>query len=104
MTIRSCRVTVTDMDRVDHTVEVTAKTLYEAVALGLKAIRGDAWVNGIPAGFNVVRVKVCDVSIEHKVKLEDFAKWLDRKGSSPKEITDRNRIREILGIAKSVGK
>jgi hypothetical protein len=35
---------------VTHTVEVTAETLYEAVALGLAAIRGIEWVMGIAQG------------------------------------------------------
>ena len=41
MAARSCRVTITDMEGVAHTVEVTASSLYEAVALGLTAIRGN---------------------------------------------------------------
>jgi hypothetical protein len=32
MALRSCRVTIQDKDGVSHTVEVTAATLYEAVA------------------------------------------------------------------------
>ena len=40
MPARSCRVTITDMEGISHTVEVTAATLYEAVALGLAAMRG----------------------------------------------------------------
>ena len=33
MEVKSCRVTISDMEGVAHTVEVTAATLYEAVAL-----------------------------------------------------------------------
>jgi hypothetical protein len=33
MELKSCRVTVRDMEGVAHTVEVTASTLYEAVLL-----------------------------------------------------------------------
>jgi hypothetical protein len=46
MPVRSCRVTIQDMDSVSHTVEVTAATLYEGVAQGLAAIRGNEWVAG----------------------------------------------------------
>jgi hypothetical protein len=46
MTVRSCRVTIQDLDGVSHTVELTAATLYEAVALGLAAIRGNQWARG----------------------------------------------------------
>jgi hypothetical protein len=39
-------VTIRDLTGVTHTVEATAATLYEAVAQGLAAIRGDDWVAG----------------------------------------------------------
>lgn len=90
-----------DIEGVSHTVEVTAATLYEAVAQGLAAIRGNEWVAGIAQGFNVVKVSVADVRIEHEVKLGDFTKWLDRPGGSPREVSDRHRIRSILGMQVS---
>jgi hypothetical protein len=52
-----------------------AATLYEAVAQGLAAIRGNEWVAGIGDGLNLVKVSVADVRAEHKVELGDFAKW-----------------------------
>jgi hypothetical protein len=89
MPVRSCRVTIQDMDGVTHRVEVTAATLYEAVAQGLAAIRGNDWVAGIAQGINAVKVSVADVRVEHEVKLMDFTKWVDRTGGSPREISDR---------------
>ena len=89
---------MTDIQDVEHSVEVTAATLYEAVAQGLAAIRGNEWVAGVAQGFNVVKVSVADVRVEHEVKLGDFTKWLDRTGGSPREVTDRHRIRSILGM------
>jgi hypothetical protein len=68
MQVRSCRVTIQDMDGVSHTVKVTAATLYEAVAQGLAAIRGNEWIVGIALGLNVVRVSVADIRVEHEVK------------------------------------
>ncbi len=98
MPVRSCRVTIQDMDGVTHTVEVTAATLYEAVAQGLAAIRRNEWLAGIAQGVNVVKVSVADVRVEHEVKLMDFTKWVDRTGGSPREMSDRQRIRAILGM------
>ena len=98
MPIRSCRVTIRDLDGVSHTVEVTAGTLYEAVAEGLATIRGNEWVAGMAEGLNVVKVSVADVRVEHEVKLVDFTKWLERTGGSPREMSDRKRIRSILGM------
>ena len=98
MSVRSCKVTIQDMEGVSHAVEVTAETLYEAVALGMAAIRTDEWVNGIGQGLNPVRVRVMNVPVEHEVKIMDFTKWLDRSGGSPREISDRKRIKSILGM------
>jgi hypothetical protein len=86
------------MDGISHTVEVTASTLYEAVAQGLAALRANEWVAGIAQGANVVKVSVADVRIEHEVKLMDFTKWLEKAGGSPREVSDRHRIRSILGM------
>jgi hypothetical protein len=39
------------------------------------------------------------VRVEHEVKLADFTKWLEKTGgSSPRELTQRQRIRVILGM------
>src|ERR1700674_573152 len=100
MSVRTCKVTIEDMNGVSHAVDVTAETLYQAVALGVAAIRTDEWVTGIAQGLNPVKVRVI-VAIEHEVRLMDFTKWLDRDGGSPREITDRKRIRSILGMEKS---
>jgi hypothetical protein len=98
MTTRACRVTIQDLDRVSHTVEVTASTLYEAVAQGLAAIRGKEWVAGVEQGIGVVKVSVSEVRVEHEVKLADFTKWLETRGRSPREVTQRQKVREILGM------
>jgi hypothetical protein len=98
MPVRSCRVTTKDMDGVKHTVEVTAETLYEAVALGLVALRGNDWVMGIAQGLNTVQVSVVDIPIEHSVKIQDFHDWLERSTGAPREISKRLRIKTILGL------
>jgi hypothetical protein len=101
MSVRSCRVTIRDIDGVDHSVQVTAGTLYEAVALGLKSLAGEEWVSRVAQGLNVARVSVTNISIEHSVKLQDFNAWLKKEGGTPRERTDRKRIREILGVPSS---
>jgi hypothetical protein len=98
MPVRSCRVTIRDIEGVDHTIQVTASTLYEAVALGLASVRGEEWVGGIAQGVNTVKVAVTNVPIEHSVKIDDFNKWVTRDGGPPKERFSRARVREILGI------
>ena len=64
-------------------------------------MRGNQWVAGIAQGLNVVKVSVADVRVEHEVKLADFTTWLERPGGSPREVSDRQRIRSILGMQVS---
>jgi hypothetical protein len=98
MQVRSCRVTVADMDGVAHTVEVTAATLFEAVALGLKQLQGNEWVAGIGRPLDTVTVAVKSIPIEHTVRFGEFTKWLERSGTSPAEVMRKRRVREILGL------
>ena len=98
MAARSCRVTIQDTEGVSHTVEVTAASLYEAVAQGLAAFRGNEWIGDVGERFGVVRVSVVEVRVEHEVKLKDFTAWLERSGRSPREIIERQKIRAILGM------
>jgi hypothetical protein len=65
MEIRSCRVTLDDMEGVTHTVDVTASTLYEANVLALKALRSGEWVEGIAEGLNNVRNRVIRSGYTH---------------------------------------
>jgi hypothetical protein len=98
MPARSCRVTVKDMEGTEHTVTVTASTLYEAVALGLVSLRGEEWVTDLPGELSTVRVTAVSVPVEHSVKLRDFRQWVERHGGSPRDVSARGRIRKILGL------
>ena len=42
--LRTCKVSVSDVDGVEHSVEVTAETLYGAAAAALVAFHDDAWL------------------------------------------------------------
>jgi hypothetical protein len=64
----------------------------------LAALRGHDWVAEIAQGVNVARVSVADVRIEHEVRLGDFSRWLNRTSGSPREVSDRQKIRTILGV------
>jgi phosphoribosylformimino-5-aminoimidazole carboxamide ribonucleotide (ProFAR) isomerase len=98
MTARSCRVTIRDPEGIEHTAEVTADSLYEAIALGLKAIRESSWVEGIAQNF-AIRILVRDTPVEHTVEFRAFNKWLEQRGRTPREIITKSRIREILGLS-----
>ena len=90
--------TVQDLEGISHTAEVTASSLFEAVAQGLAALRKNEWVEGIEERFGIVKVSVAEVRVEHQVKIADFTKWL-----APREMTQRQKIRAILGMSVSSG-
>jgi hypothetical protein len=94
-------VTIQDRDGTSHTAEVTASSLFEAVAQGLAALRKNEWVEGIEERLGTVKVSIAEVRVEHQVKIADFMKWLERRGRTPREITHRQKIRAILGMSVS---
>lgn len=92
MSVRSCRVTIRDTEGIEHSAEVTAESLYEAVALGLRAIRQCSWVEDVGQNFTI-RVLTRDTPVEHSVEFRAFHKWLEQTGRSPREVTARARVR-----------
>jgi hypothetical protein len=94
MALKTCRVTISDIQGVEHTAQVAADTLYEAVARGLIAVRGSSWSDELTES-NVV-VTIHETPIEHTVNLRKFKEWLARTGGAPRDITNRQKVQEIL--------
>jgi len=90
------------MRDVEHTIDVTAETLYEAVAAALATLQQDSWVGEIAQGLNTVSVLVQQPPVKHEVKMKDFLSWLGRKGGSPAEVTLRERVTRMLTRSPTV--
>ena len=56
--LRTCRVCCCDLKGVEHALEVTADSLYEAVAQGLRAFRENDWVDDVGGGQTTITVVV----------------------------------------------
>jgi hypothetical protein len=95
--LRTCTVTVKDIRDVDHSIEVTADTLYEAIATALAALQQDNWVGEIGQGFTTVSVLVQQPPVKHEVRMKDFLSWLGRQGRSPAEVMLKQKLEKILG-------
>jgi hypothetical protein len=65
------------MRDIEHTIDVTAETLYEAIAAALAALQQDSWVEEIAQGLNTISVLVQQPPVKHEVKMKDFLSWLD---------------------------
>jgi hypothetical protein len=95
--LRTCTVAVKDLRDVEHSIEVSAETLYEAIATALAALQQDIWVGEIGQGFATVTVVVQQPPVKHEVKMKDFVSWLGRQGRSPAEVMLKQKLEKILG-------
>jgi hypothetical protein len=77
-------------------VEVSAGSVYEAMAHDLRIIRDNEWVEDMGRGQTPITVKVKHPEIEHTVRVQDFERWLETTPRSPAEMLLKNRLREIL--------
>jgi hypothetical protein len=84
-------VTLTDVEGISHTVEVSAESLYEAAALALRELRQEPWVAALPphARFDI---SVTAPAIHHTVALRAVEQWLREPARSPEEKLRKARL------------
>jgi hypothetical protein len=80
-------------------VEVTAESLYEAVAQALRVFREDDWNQGAGHAPAAIIVKIKQPELEHTVQVREFVNWLDSAGRTPAEMALKSRLRNMLGRA-----
>ena len=54
MSLKSCTVVVHDLNQTAHAIDVTAESLYEAIAQTLTTLRSHDWVGDIGKGLTTV--------------------------------------------------
>jgi len=59
---------------------VTADTLYEAVAQGLRVLRENDWIDEVGRGQTTISVVVRHPEVQHKIRVQDFERWLESQG------------------------
>ncbi len=94
--MRTCRVSFQDPGGLVHSVEVTAASLFEAVALAVKAFRSAEWMESGPGGAAVLEVAVLHPVAKHSIPLAKLMSWLETNGRSPKEQISKQRLRDML--------
>ena len=98
MALKTCTVIIRDLNQTEHTLDVTAETLYEAVAQALAALRTNEWAGDIGRGLTTATIKVRHPEVTHVVKIQDFENWLKRGCNSPKDLLLKSRVRQMLGL------
>ena len=93
---RSCRVSFTDSEGIEHSVRVPAESLYEAAVEAMAVFRRSVLAEMPlgPATRLTIRVKAPEE--EHTVTIAKVLSWLDGVTTSPSEKLKKNRLRERL--------
>ena len=94
--LRSCLVSFTDSEGIEHSVRVPAETLYETAVEGMAAFRRSVLAD-IPFGpATRLRIRVKGPEEEHTVTVGKVLAWLDGVTTSPSEKVKKSRLRERL--------
>jgi hypothetical protein len=93
--LKTCKVSCRDSNGVEHAVQITARTLYEAVARGLNVLRRNDWVDETPPNL-MITVAIKEPEVEHTVRIRDFENWLASNGKSPAEQALKSDVRALL--------
>ena len=93
----TCLVSFTDSEGIRHSVEVTARTLYEAAALAIGEFRRCGFTSDAPGPATRLTVAVQAPFPSHEVRVSKIDTWLQSGGRSPNEQALKVRLRELLG-------
>jgi hypothetical protein len=94
-----CRVSYLDSRNIEHAVDVTADSLFEAAAVAVRAFREGALVEELPVPGTELRITASPLPVEHRVRLQRVEQWaLTGTVKSPVEMLRRERVRELLGL------
>jgi hypothetical protein len=84
-----------DAEGIDHAVEVHADSMYEAAALGLRALKRSDWVDVIGPATRIT-IQVHQPPVEHFLIYAQLMRWLDGSGTTPAEVLKRKRLKDLL--------
>jgi len=94
-----CRVSYLDSRNIEHAVDVTADSLFEAAAVAVRAFREGALMDDLPVAGTELRIAVFQLPVEHRVRLQRVEQWAQTGTvKSPVEMLRRERVRELLGL------
>ena len=93
--VRSCLVSFTDTEGIEHSIRVPAESLYEAAIEAMAAFRRGVFAEMTFGQATQLRIRVRAPEEEHVVTVGKVMSWLDRIGS-PHEQAKKSRLRERL--------
>ncbi len=97
---RTCVVSFRDLEGMEHSVEVTAASLYEeAAALGLKQFRSSLFAEEVrPGTVTKLKISVKQVESHHELTVGRLESWIQGGARSPRERVLKDRLRMVLAL------
>jgi hypothetical protein len=93
---RSCLVSFTDSEGIEHSVRVPAESLYEAAVEAMAVFRRSVLAE-MPLGpSTLLTIRVKAPEEEHTITIGKVLSWLDGGATSPSEKLKKNRLKERL--------
>jgi hypothetical protein len=80
---RSCVVSFTDSEGIEHSVRVLAASLYEAAALALAEFRRHGFADTTFGAATKLTVKIQEPEMSHTVSVSRLRSWLEGVGKIP---------------------
>jgi hypothetical protein len=97
MPLRSCRVSLRDVEGITHSVDVQAESLFEAAAAAIGTFRQQGWAAEALTPRATLRIEVTLPTVVHDVPLAAVERWLRSPSVSPKQELLKQGAREKRG-------
>jgi len=96
MSISKCIVRLKDCHNTEHSVEVYAESLYEAVLRGLSRLQDVRWESNGDETIKRVEVEIHQEPTRHIVDVPKLLKWVEEKSTYPAQETRKEKLRKLL--------
>jgi len=96
MSISKCIVRLKDCHNTEHSVEVYAESLYEAVLRGLSRLEVVGWESNGNETIQRVEVEIHVEPTRHIVDVPKLLKWIREKSTYPAQETRKAKLRKLL--------
>lgn len=96
MPVRTCLVSFTDSEGIEHSIRVPAESLFEAAVEAMAAFRQSVLADMTLAPGTRLTIRVKTPEEEHTVTVAKVLSWLEGGANSPREQLKKNRLRERL--------
>jgi len=96
MSISKCIVRLRDCHNTEHSVEVYAESLYEAVLRGLRRLQDVGWESNTDETIQRVEVEIQQEPTRHIVDVPKLLKWIQEDSMYPAQQTRKTKLRKLL--------